>query len=588
MSIVRKMILGYILLIFIPVVTFGYYYYSKLYDSVSRQFVESRQKILEQAYSNMKADLARIDSTQRMLQYNPYVTDYLDGSYETDSESIYAYNRYINPVILQSLNISPEIDTFRIYITKQGVLPITDRLLELSALDEQGAGATRMLRPGQGKWILPDSKVEAPPLVFYQNIYNHDFTEIVGLLELRVGSELIRKFYRATGGGDWTAMLLPPEGELPEREGIPSAVDPATWARMASGESQTYFINREVIVNQLFIQELGVRVAVIGKVSEVFRSIRSQEIVMITTLAVLLTLLSFAYYTLASTITKRVLRLARHMRNLNDDNLKQSISKEDKPGRKDEISFLTETYNSMLLRMDELINNVHRAELRNKEAAYKVLQAQIKPHFLYNTLETIRMLAESNNDQEVAEISYWFGKLMRYSLSAQEDHTVLSKEIETVVFYLNIHKMRLQKRLTYEVDIAVADEQMSCPRFILQPLVENSIIHGASVTLRPVHIRIQAAETEDVIRISVSDSGIGIPEDRLLQLHSRLSNGEDVEPREEAEGGVGLYNVSERIKSFYGGASRLVLESEEGKGTCLTIIIAKGAASEHANLNSRR
>ncbi|MFD2877282.1 hypothetical protein ACFTAO_16730 [Paenibacillus rhizoplanae] len=125
--------------------------------------MESRQKILEQAYSNMKADLARIDSTQRMLQYNPYVTDYLDGSYETDSESIYAYNRYINPVILQSLNISPEIDTFRIYITKQGVLPITDRLLELSALDEQGAEATRILRPGQGKWIIPDPEVEAPP-----------------------------------------------------------------------------------------------------------------------------------------------------------------------------------------------------------------------------------------------------------------------------------------------------------------------------------------------------------------------------------------------------------------------------------------
>lgn len=269
----------------------------------------------------------------------------------------------------------------------------------------------------------------------------------MGLLELRVGSELIRKFYRATGGGDWTALLLPAEGEPLMRAGIPAAVDDATWSRLASGEAQTYFINREVIVNQLYMKELGVRVAVIGKVSEVFHSIRSQELVMITTFAVLLALLSFAYYTLASTITKRVLRLARHMRNLNDDNLKQSVSKEDKPGRRDEISFLTETYNSMLLRMDELINNVHRAELRNKEAAYKVLQAQIKPHFLYNTLETIRMLAESNNDKEVAEISYWFGKLMRYSLSAQDDHTVLSQELETVVFYLNIHKMRLQKDL---------------------------------------------------------------------------------------------------------------------------------------------
>lgn len=402
----------------------------------------------------------------------------------------------------------------------------------------------------------------------------------MGLLELRVGSELIRKFYRATGGGDWTALLLPAEGKPLEREGIPAAVDDATWSRLASGEAQTYFINREVIVNQLYMKELGVRVAVIGKVSEVFRSIRSQELVMITTFAVLLALLSFAYYTLASTITKRVLRLARHMRNLNDDNLKQSVSKEDKPGRKDEISFLTETYNSMLLRMDELINNVHRAELRNKEAAYKVLQAQIKPHFLYNTLETIRMLAESNNDKEVAEISYWFGKLMRYSLSAQDDHTVLSQELETVVFYLNIHKMRLQKRLTYEVDIAVAAEALICPRFILQPLVENSIIHGAAVTLRPVHILIQAKETAEDIRISVSDSGMGIPEEQVRQLRARLSRGEELNTQEETEGGVGLYNVSERIKSFYGGTSRLILESEEGKGTCLTIILSKGAAEQ--------
>ncbi|MMZ60924.1 Sensor histidine kinase YpdA [compost metagenome] len=226
--------------------------------------------------------------------------------------------------------------------------------------------------------------------------------------------------------------------------------------------------------------------------------------------------------------------------------------------------------------MDELINNVHRAELRNKEAAYKVLQAQIKPHFLYNTLETIRMLAESNNDKEVADISYWFGKLMRYSLSSKEDQTVLAREIETVVFYLNIHKMRLQNRLSYEIDIAVDAEQIACPRFILQPLIENSIIHGASATLRPVHIRLQASETADEIRIRVSDSGIGIPEDRLHRLRSRLTEGSDAHSVQEMEGGVGLINVNERVKSFFGGASHLALDSEQGRGTCLTIIISKG------------
>lgn len=580
MSIVRKIILGYVILIFIPVVTFGYYYYIKIYGNVSSQFVESRQKILEQAYANMKADLARIDSIQRMLQYNPYVTDYLDGTYGSNSESIYAYNRYISPVITQSLHVNPEIETFRIYLTKQGVLPITDRLLDISSLDTQGQEASSLLLPGQGKWILPNPEVEVPPLVFYQNIYNSDFTEIVGLLELGISSELIRKFFNATGGGSWNALLLPEQGKPPRMEGLYSTIGDETWRKLASSNPQSYFINRQVIVNQLVIRELGVRIVVIGKVSEVFRTIRSQEMVLITTIAVLLAVLSFAYYTLASTITKRILRLARHMRNLNDDNLKQFISKHDKPNRKDEIGFLTVTYNSMIQRMDELINNVHRAELRNKEAAYKVLQAQIKPHFLYNTLETIRMLAESNNDKEVAEISYWFGKLMRYSLSATEDHTVLSKEIETVIFYLNIHKMRLQKRLTYEVDIDVDAEQITCPRFILQPLVENSIIHGASVTLRPVHIHIQVSETEDQIKISVTDSGIGISEDMLLKIRSKMSRGSDEKVLDEAEGGVGLYNVSERIKSFFGGTSHLLLESEQGKGTRLTIILSKKAADQ--------
>ncbi|WP_247740885.1 sensor histidine kinase [Cohnella sp. LGH] len=114
-----------------------------------------------------------------------------------------------------------------------------------------------------------------------------------------------------------------------------------------------------------------------------------------------------------------------------------------------------------------MINNVHRAELRNKEAAYQVLQAQIKPHFLYNTLETIRMVAEANDDKEVADISFWFGKLMRYSLSSEQDETDLAKEIEMVTFYLNIHKMRLQSRLPYEIDVAVDARRLACPRFLL-------------------------------------------------------------------------------------------------------------------------
>lgn len=582
MSIVRKIFLGYIVLIFIPVIGFGYYYYFQIYGSLTRQFVESRQKILEQAYANMKADLTRIDSIHRLLQYNPYVTDYLGGVYESDSDSIYAYNRYISPIITQSLYASPEIEVFRIYKMKERVLPITDRFLDISSLDPQGKEAESSLKPGQGVWIVPDPEAEKPRLIFYQHIYNPNFTEVIGLLELRISSSLIQKFYQAMGGENWEAFLLPEQEKRQTAESAaPGGIDGETWKLLKSNEMEPYFINRRTIMNQLYVEEFGVRVVVTGNVEEVFHTVKRKEVILISTIFLLLAALSLAYYALASTLAKRILRLARHMRNLSDDNMRQYITKHDKLNRQDEIGFLTMTYNSMIQRMDELINNVHKAELRNKEAAYKVLQAQIKPHFLYNTLETIRMLAESNDDKEVADISYWFGKLMRYSLSAKEDHTTLAREIETVIFYLNIHKMRLQNRLTYEIDIAIDAEQIACPRFMLQPLIENSIIHGASATLRPVRIQLQATETADEIRICISDSGTGIPEDKLAELRLLLEEGSDVHFVEGTDGsGVGLVNVSERIKSFFGEASRLVLDSVQGQGTCLTIIISKEEAGQ--------
>ncbi|GIP49659.1 hypothetical protein J53TS2_32500 [Paenibacillus sp. J53TS2] len=571
MSIMRKILFGYVVLIFIPVIAFGYLYYSQIYSNLTKQFVESRQKILEQAYANLKTDFTRIQSVQRILQYNPYVTDYLDGAYPSDAESVYVYLRYIRPLYTQLFFAHPEIDSLVIYKMKRDVFSITDHFVDRSLLDPQMEGVARDLEPGKGVWVFADSKTSE--LVYYQYLYNSQYTEKIGLLEMRVSNRLIANFYKAAGvEGNWGAILLSKEGKPRAANGMGMELDEDTL-RQWQAEGKPFFINRKTIVNQLEIEELGMSFLITGEVRNVFHSIKQRESVLVTIIVLLLLVLSLAYYVMASTITKRILRLARHMRTLNDDNLKQRMIKHDKLNPKDEIGFLTETYNSMLQRMDELINNVHRAELRNKEAAYKVLQAQIKPHFLYNTLETIRMIAESNNDKEVADISYWFGRLMRYSLLSEQDVTVLAKEIEMVTFYLNIHQMRLQSRLTYEIEVAVNAENIVCPRFILQPLIENCVVHGASAILRPVHIRLQASENEREIQIALQDNGNGIPPEKLVALQSRLLG--HLTKGAESEGGVGLMNVNERIKSFFGGDSRLEVSSEPGKGTSLCIFITK-------------
>lgn len=584
MNIMRKIVLGYVIMIFIPVLAFGYHYYTQIYGNLTQQFVESRQKILEQAYANMKTDFTRIQSVHRVLQYNPYLTDYLDGVYGSDADSVYALTRYILPLYTQSMFANPEIESIVIYKMKDQVLPITNLFRDRSMLDPQTEETVSSLKAGHGVWLRADPGVSDPDLIYYQYIYNTQITERIGLLEIRVHNSLIRNFYAAAGvEANWKAFLLSGQGNLLTNEA--AGLDNRTLS-LLQAEERNFFINRKTIVNQLKLEPLDVRVIITGQVGDVFRSVKQKEVVLVTMIVLLLIALSIAYYLLASTITKRILRLARHMRTLNDNNLRQLTIKSGKFD-KDEIGFLIVAYNSMIRRMDELINNVHRAELRNKEAAYQVLQAQIKPHFLYNTLETIRMVAEANNDKEVADISFWFGKLMRYSLSSARQETVLAKEIEMVSFYMNIHKMRLQSRLTYEINVALDAERLACPRFLLQPLIENSIVHGASAVLRPVHIRLQATETEREVTIDVSDNGNGIPPEKLLELRERLYKPDELRKGEEPVG-VGLKNVNERVKGFFGGESRLEIISEPGKGTCLRIIIVKRTVADFEDLDRRR
>ncbi|MBD2868816.1 sensor histidine kinase [Paenibacillus arenilitoris] len=575
MSIVLKMIWGYVVLILIPMIALGSYMYSFIYDNLSQQFVESRQKILEQAYANMKADLTRIASVHRVLQYNPYVTAYLDGEYHSDKESVYAYLRYISPAFTQSMFANQEISSLMIYKMKDHVMPIPEQFLEVSSMDPEVGNIVRSLKPGSGQWTILYRNDNQSELVYLQSLYNTLITEKIGILQIHAGDELLRKFYQAAGvEGNWRAYLLSETGNsLLTDEKLLKEVKPIL--RLVNSNPQTSsFIDRKTIVNQMYLEELDVRVVIVGQISDVFHAIREKEMVIVAVIVGLLTIFSVSYYFLASFIAKRILQMARHMRSVNDGNLKPMIVKLERPGKQDEIGFLIVTYNNMIDRMEKLINNVHRAELRNKEAAYRVLQAQIKPHFLYNTLETIRMLAETNNDKEVADISFWFGKLMRYSLTTGKDVTMLDKEIEIIRFYLNIHKKRLQERLTYDFAVMLDASSMPCPKFILQPLIENCIVHSVSNVLRHVRIRMEAYEEMEEVRIVISDNGVGIPPERLREIRSRLDACDAGIPQE-GESGWGLYNVAARVKSFYGGSSRLEIESELGKGTVFTLYLTR-------------
>jgi two-component system sensor histidine kinase YesM len=226
----------------------------------------------------------------------------------------------------------------------------------------------------------------------------------------------------------------------------------------------------------------------------------------------------------------------------------------------------------MISRIDELVNRVQKVELLKKEADFKMLQAQIQPHFLYNTLETMRMLARSNQGQIVAEMAFSLGNLLRYSLS-KKNETTLKEELEQIRCYVAIHQIRT-KDLIFDLEVEESLLSVHCPRFMLQPLVENSMIHGLSSKRGIKRIGVSIKKHDEGVVIEVDDNGAGIEPAKLVVLQ-RIVNGDSGGWIIETQGtGIGLGNVAERVRAYFGPNSEINLISTPGKGTKFSLKLA--------------
>jgi two-component system sensor histidine kinase YesM len=580
-GIVKKMVIGYFIIVFVPVIVFGLYYYNQLYASVIEEYAGGKQQIIEQAYSNLRMDLLQLESNYGLFQYNSNVIDYLNGVHQYEGEYVYFFQKHISPLLSYALSGNSNTKAIRIYKNNEHVFTVPELIMPRKDLPLDLRTELGLLMPGRGKWFYNLSDLNEWSLVYYQNMYAERFSKQVGVLTVEVDQRLIQGFEETLSNEGRSEILLFP-GDFTS---TPPGATEDLMTKIREKPSDYFFLNnKRLIVNHLMIDELGIRVAVVSQAEDVFVRMADKKMLIIMSITGLLLLLSGMYYLLASSVTKRLLRLARHMRNVGEDNFRIMDHREDQ----DEIGYLTYTYNLMLQRMDELVNRIQRSELLRKEAAYKILQAQVKPHFLYNTLETIRMLAETNEDREVADIAFSFGQLMRYSLSKQNEEVKLSDEVKNINHYMNIHKMRLGKRLEYSIEMNTDVKHIPCPQFILQPLVENCIVHGLSTTRRFCRVDICIDDDEQYVYIDISDNGVGIPNKRLEMINQVLNNIIDIKDFSTDDGGQGLYNVSERIKAFYGEDSRIEIESKESIGTTLKLYLNKKGMFKHVEAAGSR
>ncbi|MDU5106930.1 histidine kinase [Clostridium sp.] len=278
--------------------------------------------------------------------------------------------------------------------------------------------------------------------------------------------------------------------------------------------------------------------------------------------------------TISRIFSRRIKDIIEKLNRVSNMEMEVNFRTEDR----DEIGRISNSIEDMLITINgyrikeiEAEQRANEIILRNKDAELYALQNQINPHFLYNTLDSIRMKALINKDVEVSEMVNTLSKLFRMTIKKRDSIVLFKDEINHVEEYLKIHKYRMGDKIQWKFKFDNELLLQKVPKFILQPIVENSIRHGINNVNENGFIEIAGSILNRKLIIEINDNGIGIDEDKLVEINNKINSYEDSFLQEEKS--IGLANINKRIKLLYGNEFGIKIYSKLAVGTTVKIIL---------------
>lgn len=403
-------------------------------------------------------------------------------------------------------------------------------------------------------------------------VKNRDTDRIEGVLLVDIGHSIISSAIRDSQlGGEGFVFVLDEEDHM-----VYTPINPVVYRinpKWLVNEDETIAVdlgNSRYLVRFKKSDMTGWKTVSVTSYDELMGDYNRMMGIFAAILVATLILVQYLSVRVSDNITRPIKKLRDLMRKTREGNLSLRFESESR----DEINDLGKSFNHMIDRIQELLVRVRQEEDLKRKAELKIVQEQFKPHFLYNTLDTINWMAREHGAKDIVSLVDALTNVFRISLSHGKDYITIKEEINYISSYLYVQKTRYEDKLLFEIDTDEECEKHQVPKLILQPLVENAIYHGIKLKRGTGHIHISVKRADDMICMSVEDDGKGMDENTRDSLRELLKTGEHTqEIKAEDKESFGLFYVKERLQQRYRDSYKVEVESTEDIGTRISIFI---------------
>jgi len=574
MTLRKKIFLAYTIIIIVPLLSIAIAVHYIFSDSKIEDVTENAENLLKQFNSNMDILIKDASRATLSILYNKELIEILK---EYESSDLYSYQKkqHINAfsIFLSGIVFDNEkIHGVHVFSKNGQVFSQMNNHSVKSKIDLASQHWYELAKEANGSWVIISE--EAPS--YYKNNKN-EFLSIVrllrnpadkkevGIIKMDFSPSHIEKLTEQLVNKHWGVTInnnILIKTNESKQNLLKECTNNHSWIKDAKTNSEYI-----CVLNKSDFTKIQVSNVIPKKV--VYQEIIEFDILLITLIILFVIISLILSYFTSNHLIKPLTVLKKQIKGIYKETKYDNV-----PSEKDnEVRILSKAYNHMLSEIKDLVKKTYELNQRAAESEYKALQSKMDPHFLFNTLETISMTAIKNNQLEISDMLTDLAKLIRYRLKSDEQLVTIEDELAFCKIYISLMKHRMQKDLSVDFHIDNSLNKKRIPKYMLQPLIENSVIHGKGE--KHLFVSIEIVRKGGCIVFNIEDNGIGISKKRQSEIFSHLKKKENQINNELRKRGVGiaLVNILKRIKLIYGENAELTIESELGKGTIVTIII---------------